>query len=544
MPQSKETAKELSPLIDSIASIKKSALRFFSGTALSRISGMLRDIILAYIFGTHPSLAALFVAFRLSSICRRLFGEGAMQSALIPYFEAIRKENVQKAFRFFQDLSGCMGLLLTGFILVSMIGLQCSHLFISWSEGNAQIVNLTTILMPSLFFICLFGLNISLLQCQKQYFVVGIAPACFNIAIIIGALLFRGGNPTAVMPYVAISLIVGCFLQWFVSFVPALKIARPSLGEHFLKGVQPFSKSIKEFGRPLILGMLGAGATQINNAIDALFARCADPEGPAQLWYALRLQQLPLALFGIALSGALLPPLSRTIQAGNIEEYKRFLEFGLRRVIAILLPATAALLVLGLPLINLVYGHGDFLTDTVFITTGCLQGYALALVPTGFVIVLAPAFFARKDYSTPAIGAFIALFVNCALNSFMVFSLQWKSISVALATAACAWCNALYLWYRLEHNFGRVLSQEGQREIIKICFISLFAGSVVWIIQNSMGVPSSLFNFFTAASIPSRFWEQILALAVPTTLFGLLALLAAWILRAEDITSLVRYKKK
>ena len=521
------TTAAIKPLDDSIHSIKRSAFRFLSGTALSRMTGMVRDMVLAYAFGTHPALAALFVAFRLSSVCRRLFGEGALQSAFIPYFESLKKENLQRAYTFFRDLNCFMGAFLIVFIIASMALLQGSSWFVSWSSGNSQIVFLTTLLMPTLFFICLFGLNISLLQCHKRYFTAGVTPAYFNISIIIGALWFQSTPAAAAMPSIAGFLILGCFLQWLASFVPAVNSMKTVVKTGLFHHIRLLSSDVKGLAKPLFLGMVGAGASQINNAIDALFARYADPEGPAQLWYALRLQQLPLALFGIALSGALLPPLSRALLAGNEKEYKLFLEFSLRRIVALLLPATLGLVVLGFPLINLVYGRGDFHLLAIVTTTSCLQGYALALVPTGFVIMLAPAFFAQKDYRTPALGAFLALFINCFLNCVMVFFFHWQAVSIAIATGISAWCNALYLWRKLNKNLGPALTQEGGKEVRKTVVISLIAMATVWVVEPFV------------AEAPSLLWDQVVAFTVPAGVFVLVMYVLARLFRAQDILALV-----
>ena len=110
-------------LKDSIYSIKRSAMRFLSGTALSRVTGMVRDMVLAFAFGTHEAVAALFVAFRLSHVCRRLFGEGALQSAFMPIFEELRKDAPDRAFRFFRDLSVLLTLFLSALVILSMVGL-------------------------------------------------------------------------------------------------------------------------------------------------------------------------------------------------------------------------------------------------------------------------------------------------------------------------------------------------------------------------------------------------------------------------------------
>ncbi len=544
--QDSVSQKLSSPLLtDSISSIKTSALRFFSGTALSRVTGMLRDIILAFCFGTHEALAALFVAFRLSHVCRRLFGEGALQSAFIPVFEELRKDSSDKAFRFFRDLTCLLTLFLLAFIACTMLGLGTSLYCIDWSAGNREIIKLMIILMPSLLFICLFGLNSSLLQCQKRYFTVGIAPAFFNIFIAGGSLFFRQFDPYAAMPYVAIFVVAGCLMQWAVTFIPTFRSVKQVLSQNLLANIRVFSQDIRRLAGPLALGLLGVGATQINTAIDALFARWADPQGPAQLWYAMRLLQLPLALFGIALSGALLPPLSRSIQAGRQEEYMRFLNFALLRVGALLVPCTAGLYIFGTPLINCIYGRGDFHLDSIITTCQCLHGYALGLLPMGLMIVLAPAFYAYKDFKTPAWAAFFSLGINLLLNCLFVFVFEMQALSVALATSLSAWFNVCYLYWRLQKHFGPILNLEGRSQTGKIVLASLGATVGAWIFECSFFLPPSLFHYFATLqqALPTNFFEQVITLAVPGTFFLFLLALCSWILKSDDLLVLFRLKK-
>jgi putative peptidoglycan lipid II flippase len=538
--------EQRSPLVsDSIVSIKRSAVRFFSGTALSRVSGLLRDMILAFCFGTHEALAALMVAFRLSQVCRRLFGEGAMQSAFIPVFEELRKQSSEKAFRFFRDLAALMTLFLVFFISVSMIGLGASLYFAEWSPGNKEIVKLMILLMPSLLFVCLFGLNSSLLQCQKRYFTVGIAPMCFNIMIMIGSLLFRSYSPFEAMPYVALFIVLGCMCQWLVTLAPSWRSLKEELQSSLTKGICLFSQEVRRFGKPLMLGLVGVGASQINNAVDTIFARWADPQGPAQLWYALRLLQLPLALFGIAISGALLPPLSRSIQAGRQKEYLHFLNFALGRVFALLVPATLALYVLGTPFINCLYGRGDFQLDSILTTCRCLHGYALGLLPMGLIIVLAPAFYAYKDFKTPARAAFLSLFLNFILNSLFIFGFEMKTISVTLATSISSWVNVIYLYSRLYRQFGEVISYDGLGQLRRLFGICLLAGAATWTLQNLFFLPPTLFDWCMEyqKSLPTNFIEQAMSLAIPGIFFLLTLCFLSFAFKVEDLLVLFRIKK-
>jgi len=548
---------------DSITSIRHNAMRFLSGTALSRVSGMVRDMVLAFAFGTHEAIAALFVAFRLSHVCRRLFGEGALQSAFIPLFEELRTEAPVRAFRFFRDLTVLLTLFLISLVAVGMIGLGASLHFYEWSDKKREIIKLMIILLPSLIPICLFGVNSALLQCQKHYFTAGIAPAFFNIIITIGALFLCRTEPTAAMPYLAVSIVLGCVMQWLATFPATMRHMREGLkGQQanlssmrhirdFVIGqwtnvVQLFSLDIRRLGGPLALGFLGVGASQINNAVDTLFALRADPEGPAQLWYGLRLLQLPLALFGIAISGALLPPLSRSIQAGNEREYRYFMEFALRRVTAFLLPCTVALYAFGTHIINAIYGRGDFQAHSVFTTSGCLHGYALGLLPMGFIIVLAPAFYAHKDFRAPTIGAILSLLTNVVLDAFLVFVLQWGALSVALATSIAAWINIAYLYKRLRIHSGNVLSDEGGQEFLKVIAVSISAGIATWFCQTYFFVPASFFNMYansSAALLPTDLFGQMLALALPGCTFLACIALFSYIINAQDILNLFRKQK-
>jgi len=527
---------------DSISSITRSAVRFFSGTMLSRITGMLRDIVLAFCFGTHEALAAFFVAYRLAQLCRKLFGEGALQSAFIPVFEEMRKEEPVKAFTFFRDLTVLLTLFLIGFIAVGMVGAAYTFSFINWSAGNTQIVNLSIILLPSLLFICLFGINSSLLQCQKHYFTVGIAPACFNTVLIIGSLFLHGWNPNEAMPYVAVLTVLGCCMQWAATCIPTLRSLRAHLGKNLLSNVQIYSKEIRRLGAPLMLGLLGVGATQINNGIDALFARWADPEGPAQLWYSQRLLQLPLALFGIAISGALLPPLSRSIQAGRKDEYLRFLDFALRRVFALLFPCTLALMVLGTPLINCIFGRGDFQLHSILTTTGCLHTYAIGLLPMGLIIVLGPAFYAYKDFKTPAKAAFLALVINFIVNCTFIFGLGFSALSVALATSISSWLNVIYLYHALKKQFGDIVSRDGRYEMGKVVCIGFVVALVTVAFQGYFFQMPQLFQLFIAESLPTSFFEQFSHMALPGLFFVAITLVAAWICKAKDLLVLFRIR--
>ena len=145
---------------------------------------------------------------------------------------------------------------------------------------------------------------------------------------------------------------------------------------------------------------IGVGAAQINSACDAIFARLADNSGPAYLWYAIRLQQLPLALFGIAISGALLPPLTRAMKKGYFRGELLF-NVAIDRSMLLILPITGVLFIFGERCVDLLYGYGGFDIQSIQGTTFCLWGYTLGLVPMTLVLILAPVFYAKGNYRAP-----------------------------------------------------------------------------------------------------------------------------------------------
>ncbi len=278
--------------------ITRSAARFFSGTALSRATGFGRDLITAAAFGAHPALAALMIAFRFANLPRRLLGEGAMHSAFVPAYE--RSESPEKGAALFRDLTASLILFILVLLIVVEIGLR-QWLKADPAPQTTEVIRLTMRLLPALCFICLYGINQSFLNCKNRYFLPSVAPALFNVTWIAAAILLFNKPATEAMPILGGAILLAYFLQWLLTFPAVL----PTLQSGPFR---PFSKEVRRLCRPLFLAMLGVGATQINSALDPLFAYHVDPSGPAYLWYAIRLQQLPLALFGISLYSALLPP--------------------------------------------------------------------------------------------------------------------------------------------------------------------------------------------------------------------------------------------
>ena len=432
---------------DTPLAVLRRARSFFSGTSLSRLTGMIRDILMAAAFGATASVAAFMVAFRLAHLLRRILGEGALQAAFIPQFEEERQWSEQNAIELFRNLLSTLIVSLSGLILVAealLIGLYFSRIL---NPGNQEIIYLLLWSLPGLFFVCLFGVQASLLQCEGRYFIPSVAPVAFNLVWIAAVLFLWHIEPAAAMPWLAAAVSFGCFLQWLIT-LPAI-LEKVSLRRLF-SSWNPSAPSLRRLFRALLLGLAGVSASQLNAALDVLFARYADSAGPAYLWYAIRLQQLPLGLFGVALSGALLPSLSRAVKRQQFQEGMHLVQKGLTWAAWVMIPMTVGIFIFGPVSIQLLYGHGDFSLADGWQTTLCLWGYGLGLLPMTFVLVLAPFLYSAGHYSITAKGSVLSVALNIALNAFFILVFHWGPESVALATSMSAGFNAAYLWVNVK----------------------------------------------------------------------------------------------
>lgn len=430
---------------DSSETITTSAKRFFSGTMISRSTGLAREIVMAAAFGTIPAVAAFWMAFRFAHLLRRLFGEGALNAAFVPHFESLRKEDPQKGARFFFDLLTGITLFLLFLTLLIEAILGGILLFQEISQANRDVLKLTMLMLPALVFISLYALNSSLLNCERSYFLPSVAPAFLNLIWILALVFLWQKPPVLALQYLAMIIVLAFAFQWLVTMPRVYRYLLLNLGKNWWQEKGFSGGEFLLIIRPFLLGMIGVAATQVNSALDAIFARIADPEGPAFLWYAIRIQQLPLALFGVGLTGALLPPISRALENQNKEKYRYFLNFALKKTLTLMLPISAAIFVLGFCSVNLVYGHGEFGTHAIQATTFCLWAYGAGLFPMTAVLVCATAFYAQKNYRIPMLLSLLTVGLNIGLNAFFVFGLHAGAISIALATTLTACINGALL---------------------------------------------------------------------------------------------------
>lgn len=467
---------------DTSRSVFRSAVHFFSGTLFSRLSGMIRDIAMAFYFGTSPVLAGFMLAYRFAYLMRRLFGESILHQGFIPHFESIRVQDPVKGSIFFRDLFWTVCLLLFGIVLALEGGLEMICRTELLSNDIREIVRLSMWILPGVFFICLFGLCSGLLQSLGYFLLSSISPVAFNLVWIFGVFILRNLVIEKAVTGLALILSLAFFVQWAITTPILWKYLRTFLSSKECFSPTLFSKNLKALFKPLFLGVLGVASVQINSAIDGIFARFSSLEGPAYLWYAIRIQQLPLALFGIALSSALLPSLSRAFQENDQRKFFSLIQFAKQRTFSLIFPCVVGIFALGFTSVNLLFGRGDFSSDATMQTTKCLWGYGFGLLPYAFVQVLATIFYAKKNYHLPAKGFIYSTLINIFLNTLLIFYLHFGPASVAFSTSLAAIFNVGFLLYHLnEKKDWDLVFLKG---IAKTTFCGLVAGVSVIVFSH------------------------------------------------------------
>ncbi|WP_416898257.1 MAG: murein biosynthesis integral membrane protein MurJ [Minwuia sp.] len=412
-------------------------------TMLSRLTGFARDILIAAFLGAGPIGDAFFVAFKLPNFFRRLFAEGAFNAAFVPLFSGrLETEGREAARRFAEDT---LSVLLTVlFLFVSAMQIAMPVVMYALAPGFSDdpetfdlAVELTRITFPYLIFISLVSLLAGMLNSDGRFAAAAATPILLNICLI-GALL----GLTGLVPTAGHALAIGVFAAGVLQFVWLMA----ALGRAGLVPSLPrprLTPGVKRVMKIMAPAALGAGVVQVNLVIDIVLASTL-PEGSISfLFYADRINQLPIGVVGVAVGTALLPLLSRQAAAGDDGAARHSLNRAVELGLILSFPAAAACLAMPDVLIGALFERGAFTAEDTAATAWALSAYAAGLPAYVMVKVLAPGFFARQDTKTPVIIASVAVVVNVVLNLILMGPMLHAGL--ALATAISAWLNTALL---------------------------------------------------------------------------------------------------
>ena len=424
------------------------------GTMLSRVLGLVRDVVLANLLGAAPNADAFFVAFKIPNFLRRLFAEGAFSQAFVPVLTETREQGSHEAVRHLVDrVAGVLGGSL--FVLTALAMVMAPWVALIFAPGFSRDVaklaltaDLIVWTFPYLFLISLTGFCGAILNTYGRFAVPAYTPVLLNLSLITAAVVWA---PT--MPEPALGLAMGVTLAGVVQLLFQL----PSLRALKLTP-RPVWDTKDEGVRKILMLMVpalfGVSVSQINLLFDTVLASLLPDGSVAWLYYSDRLTELPLGVFAIAIATVILPTLSALNSRAEPEEFSQTLAWAMRNVLLIAVPATVALWLLAEPILATLFQYGAFTDRDVEMAAASLRAYTVGLGGFMLIKVLAPGYYARQDMKTPVKIGIIAMVSNMVLNVLFVFPLMWYfemgHVGLALATSVSAWINAglLYLGLR------------------------------------------------------------------------------------------------
>ena len=434
-------------------SLLRSSVVTSGATFISRILGLVREVVFAALFGDSAAADAFFVAFKIPNFLRRLFAEGAFSQAFVPVLSSYRTTATRDEVKLFLDhVAGSLGLVLS---LVTIVGVLAAPLlaglfapgYLDDSAKFALLTDMLAITFPYILLISLTGFAGAILNSYGHFAAPALTPVILNVVLIGSALLL---SPYFSEPALALAWGVlmagGLQLMFQLPFLSHLRLLpRPRLhGQH------PGVRRVIGLMLPV---MFSVSVGQINLLLDTVLATSIEGDGSVSwLYYSDRLMELPLGIIGIAIATVILPALSRIHGRGDGIRFGLTLDWGLRCIAVMGLPASAALVSLAHPLVITLYQRGEFGSDSVGPTALSLQAYALGLLAFMAIKVLASAYFSRQDTRTPVRFGIIAMVSNMVLNLILLVPLA--HVGLALATSLSAFINAGLLWWGLYRQGG------------------------------------------------------------------------------------------
>ncbi|MFT5575543.1 MAG: putative peptidoglycan lipid II flippase [Bermanella sp.] len=433
-------------------------------TLLSRVLGLARDVVIAAMIGATANADAFFVAFKIPNFLRRLFAEGAFSQAFVPVLAEYRQRGSAAAVRELIDrVSGVLGgILLTVSALAVMAAPLVATVFAPGFYNDPAKFALTTdmirITFPYLFLISMTGFAGAILNSYGRFAVPAFTPVLLNLSLI-GAALWISPR----LPEPAVGLAWGVLIAGMVQFcfqLPFLRrmhlLPRPRWAWH--------DEGVQKIVALMIPALFGVSVSQINLLLDTVIASFLPTGSVSWLYYSDRLVELPLGVFAIAIGTVILPSLSRQNIGEDRESFSKTLDWALRSVMLLGVPAAAALFILAEPVLITLFQYGELDLRDVKMATFSLRAYTLGLLAFMLIKVLAPGYFARQDTKTPVKIGVIAMAANMVFNlAFAIplhYSFQLGHVGLALATALSAWLNAALLFAGLRRK-GAYHAQRG-----------------------------------------------------------------------------------
>jgi putative peptidoglycan lipid II flippase len=472
----------------------------------SRILGLIREQVMAVLFGAGYYMDAFVVAFRIPNLLRDLFAEGALSAAFVTVFtDYDQKKGTEATWRLANNVLLTLTLLLS---LITILGMIFSEEIIRVMapefdriQGKIALTQLlTNIMFPFLILISVAAVVMGILNTKGRFFIPAMASTFFNLGSIVGGVLCAWWAPSFGQPPIvgmAVGTLIGGFLQLAVQ-LPSLKKS----GFEWRPHINLKDKGLRRIMTLMIPAVIGLSASQINIFINTNFAaRCAQGS-VSWLNYAFRLMQFPIGLFGVAISIATLPVISRHASQKNIKALKSTYISSLTMAFLLTIPSSFGLAFLAKPIIRLIFEHGVFNAQDTIHTAEALIYYAVGLFAYSSVKIIVPVFYALKDTKFPVIASFLTVACNVAFVSLTLDIFQHKAI--AFSTSITMIFNFVFLSAVLFRKVGGYDLKALLRSFLKIVLASLVMGLSAYYLYQVLGLilnPVGLYNQFIVLAL-------------------------------------------
>lgn len=468
--------------------LARSAGIFGLATITSRILGLARDQVLAYYFGAGDANDAFRVASRIPNLVRDLFAEGAMSAAFVPTFtRQLTLHGREKSWRLASSVINAL-LLVTGTIVVIGIVFAEPLVRLFASEfgavpGKLELtIYLTRIIFPFLTLVAVAAVLMGMLNSLGHFFVPALSPAMFNVAVVVMSVaLIPFADSLGVQPItiVAIATLVGGVGQLVIQWPPLRKEGyryRPVL-------------DLKDEGLHKVLllmgpGTIGMAATQINVFVNTVLATGEGTGAVSFLDFAFRLMYLPIGLFGVSIATAATPAISRMVAQQDFARIRSTLAGALGLMMFLNLPATVGLIVLAVPIVAVIFEHGEFTAADTLNTAAALQFYAIGLVGYSIVRIISPTFYALGRSRVPVMVSVASVVVNVVLNITLVRLLGFRGL--ALGTSITAIINASVQLFLLRREINGLEGARIAASFARVVAASAVMGGVTWVTYQLM----------------------------------------------------------
>lgn len=466
--------------------LAKSAGLIGAATTVSRLLGLVREMVLAAVFGASASMQmdAFNVAFRIPNLLRDLFAEGAMTAAFVPTFtRTLTAHGKEAAWRVGNLVMNALIVITTLFVLLGIIfAPQITWLLVPEFAAVPGKIELTTqltrVMAPFLTTLAVAAAAMGMLNSLRRFFVPSLSPAMFNVASIFSALVLA-----PLMASFGYEPIVGLAIGTLLGGIGQIALQWPALrGEGFrYRPMLGFFKdpTVLEILRLMGPATIGVAAVQVNVAVNTYLAQSEGQGAVSWLQYAFRLMYLPIGVFGVSIATASLPDISRQAAVDDLKAVRDTVSRGLRMMLMLNVPATIGLMVLARPIIALIYERGEFNAFDTTASAAALMWYAPGLLGYSAVKIASPTFYSIRDSRTPVIVSVCSIAVNLVLNLVLVRTMGFEGL--ALGTALAAMFNAALLLMLLRSRLGGLDGRALTIALLKISLASAVMGGVAYL---------------------------------------------------------------